>query len=74
MSWRSKGVLEGLLSGAVEVAFRRVAEKCPHRTLDNHGEGVCFYRESSPGDCRWDLCPRLERRLLGGEKNEGEGS
>jgi len=39
--------------------FNHFAIHCPHRVIDQRGISVCHYHDSSAGDCRFDLCPKI---------------
>lgn len=63
------GVLDDLLSGAIERGFNALARECPHRCQDQHGVWICTFHESSPGDCLFELCPRVKAKLRQGDEN-----
>jgi hypothetical protein len=56
-------VLDDLLFNAIKNGFEKMAENCPHKITDNHGTQVCAFHESSPGDCKFEFCPRVEAKL-----------
>lgn len=61
-------VLDELLFEAFENSFDKFARDCPHHRLDQRGEPVCTFHESSWGACSLELCPRVKAKL-GREKN-----